>query len=125
MIKTEPRTGTSNFFSKLQLIRLKRKAMRYGVWFRVLPRIDRAIIELAVRVTDRIRSPALAKIIATIAGKLEEFVESRLVRVTREIGLPLTRRLSSYAQKWGYKTAKAWAGNADFARYLAVMNLNT
>jgi hypothetical protein len=42
----------------------------------------------------------------------------------REIGFKLTYRLSSIAQKLGNKTARMWAGDLDFARYLTVMKLN-
>ena len=115
---------TSGFIGKEQLLKLKLKAMRAGVWFRALPRIDRVLVDLTIRVAQCIRSPSLASSILSVARKVEELLESRFARAVREIGFSLTFKLSSLAQKWGNKTAGSWAGDEDFAKYLAVMKLN-
>ena len=109
---------------KVQLVKMKLKAIRAGVWFRALPRIDRALIDLTIKVAPNIRSTTLAISIISVARKLEYLFESKLTRTIREIGLPLTSKLSLIAQKWGNKEAKTWASDVYFARYLAVMNLN-
>jgi len=98
--------------------------MRVGVWFRALQRIDRALVDLTIKVTTSIRSPSLAKSILSIVGKLEEFLESKFLRAMREIGQPLAQKLGLFAQQWGNKTAKNWANNEDFARYWTAMKLN-
>ena len=115
---------TSKFVGKDQLLKLKLKAMRAGVWFRALPRIDRVLVDLTIRVAQCIRSPSLASSILSVARKVEELLESRFARAVREIGFSLTLKLSSLAQKWGNKAAGSWAGDEDFAKYLAVMKLN-
>ena len=46
MHKTASQDNAFSFIDKTQLIKLKLKAMRAGVWFRALPRIDRALIDL-------------------------------------------------------------------------------
>jgi hypothetical protein len=115
---------TPNFIDKRQLIKLKTKAMRAGVWFRALNRIDRVLIDLTIRVARCVRSSILAKCILSITRKLEGLLESRLVRAIREIGFSLARKLSLLAQKWGNEAAKEWANDFGFARYLAVMKLN-
>jgi hypothetical protein len=98
--------------------------MRAGVWYRALPRIDRVLIDLATRVTCTIRSATLAESILSITRKLEEVLENKLARATREIGVALAYKLSVFAQKWGNKAAYKWANDSAFARYLAVMKLN-
>jgi hypothetical protein len=115
---------TPNFIDKRQLIKLKTKAMRAGVWFRALNRIDRVLIDLTIRVARCVRSSILANSILSITRKLEGLLESRLVRAIREIGFSLARKLSLLAQKWGNEAAKEWANDFGFARYLAVMKLN-
>lgn len=107
-----------------QLLKLKLKAMRAGVWFRALPRIDRVLVDLTIKVAQCIRSPSLASSILSVARKVEDLLESRFARAVREIGFSLTCRLSLLAQKWGNKAARSWAGDEGFARYLAVMKLN-
>ena len=123
-MKPAQQNSTTSFLDKATLMKLKLKAMRAGVWFRALPRIDRVLVDLTIKVADTIRSPHLARSILSIVGKLEILMESRLQRAVREIGLPLAQKLSQFAQKWGNKTAKAWETDEGFARYWAAMKLN-
>jgi hypothetical protein len=116
--------ATSNFVSRGQLVKLKKKAIRAGAWFKVLARIDRVLIDLTVKVAQIVRSPSLVKRILSVTTKLEGLLESKLVRATGMIGFKLSCTLSLLAQKWGNSAAGAWAGDAAFSRYLAVMELN-
>ena len=124
MSSTTLQTSPFRFLEKTQLVKLRLKAMRSGAWFKALPRIDRVLVDLTIKVTASIRSPYLAQSILAIARKLEEFMENKLLRAIRESGLPLARKLSLFAQQWGNKTAEAWANDASFAQYWAVMKLN-
>jgi len=124
MPETALQNSTFSFLDKTQLIKLKLKAMRAGVWFRALPRIDRALIDLTIKVVSNVRSVTLAKSILSITRKLEALLESRFVRAMREIGFSLAYKLSLFAQKWGNKAAKEWANDFGFVRYLVVMKLN-
>jgi hypothetical protein len=116
--------STSSFLDKTQLIKVKRKAMRSGVWFRALPRIDRVLFDLTIKVARCVRSSILANRILSIIGKLEALLESKLARAIRDIGFPLACKLSLLAQKWGNEDAREWAKDAGFARYLAIISLN-
>ena len=124
MSKTAQHSSLSDFLNKAQLVKLKLKAMRAGVWYRNLPRIDRVLVDLTIRVADTIRSPYLARSILSIAGKLEGLLESKLQRAVREIGVPIARKLSLVAQKWGNVAATKWAFDDGFARYWATIKLN-
>jgi len=98
--------------------------MRAGVWFRALPRIDRVLIDLTIKVASNIRSFTLAKNILAVIRKLEGFLESSLLRALREVGLPLAQKLSLAAQKWGNPSAESWSSDSSFAFFLAVLHLN-
>ena len=124
MRKTLSCDGASKFIGKEQLLNLKRKAIRAGVWFRALPRIDRVLVDLTIKVAQSVRSASLASSLLSVADKLEGLLESRFARAVREIGFPLACKLSVLARKWGNSAAWAWAGDEGFARYLAVMRLN-
>jgi len=121
---TELQNRTFNFLDKATLVKLKLKAMRAGVWYRALPRIDRVLVDLTIKVAETIRSPHLARSILSIAGKLEGLLESKLQRAVREIGLPIAHKLSLFSQKWGNEAAEKWASDYGFARYWAAMKLN-
>ncbi len=124
MFDTAAKDNAFRFLDKKQLVKLKTKAMRCGVWFRALQRIDRVLIDLTIKVADTVRSAKLAKSILTLARRLESVMESGLSRAVRTVGLALAQSLSLVAQKLGNVSAKSWAFDRAFAVYLAVMHLN-
>jgi hypothetical protein len=124
MLKTALQERVSGFYNREQLLKLKLKAMRAGVWFRNLPRIDRVLIDLTIKVTISIRSITLANSIRAIIKKLESLLESSLTRALKGIGLQLAQKISLIAQKWGNALARNWASDLSFVKFLSVMHIN-
>ena len=124
MPKTLLQKLASSFLNKARLVKLRLKAVRAGVWFRVLPRIDRVLVDLTIKVASNIRSFTLARNVLAVVTKLEELLESSLSRAFREVGFPLAQKLSLMAQKWGNISAKSWPSDSSFIRFLAVMHIN-
>ncbi len=118
-------TLTSAQLGNNELVRIKARAMRRGVWFRVLTRGERAQIELTMRVVKRIRSFFLARVVSSIVEKLLDAMESRVTRLMREVGPALAQKLSGIAQKWGNSSAVSWIADPGFRQYLTVMYMNT
>ncbi len=116
--------NASSFLTKTHLIKLRLKAIRAGVWFKALPRIDRVLVDLTIKVANNIRSFTLAKNLLAVTRKLEKLLESSLSRAFREVGVRLAQRLSWIAQKWGNPFAESWASNVSFIKFLAVMHIN-
>ena len=106
------------------LLRLKLEAIRCRVWFRVLSRVNRVLIDLSIRMKDRIRSRTLAKVILALVEKLTDALESAVSRSVKCIGVPLARKASLLGQKWGNRDAQRWASDMSFARFLAIMSIN-
>jgi hypothetical protein len=123
-VQTVMQNNTSSLPNRTQLMQLRIKAMRAGVWFRALPRIDRVLVELTIKVADTIRSTYLAKSIFAVVSKLEELLESSILTSLKLIGRPIAEKLSSMAQKWGNISAKNWAADSSFVFFLAVMHTN-
>jgi hypothetical protein len=123
-VKTQMQNIPSSLLNRTELIKLRTKAMRAGVWFRALPRIDRVLVDLTIKVAENIRSAYLAKSIFAIVGKLEGLLESSVLKSLRLIGRPLAEKISSIAQKLGNNSAKNWASDSSFAFFLAVMHTN-
>jgi len=117
-------TRSSAQLGKNELVRIKARAMRRGVWFRVLTRAERAQIELTTRVVKRIRSFFLARVLTAIVEKLLDAMESKVMRLMREVGPVLARKLSRTAQKWGNNSAEGWPQDSGFIQYLIIMHLN-
>lgn len=124
MSKAALNGGVSRFLGKKQLVHLKTKAMRSGVWFKVLQRIDRALFDLTIRVVVYIRSAKLAESILVLVRKLEDTLESSFSSRLREIGLPLAQEIGFIAQKLGNISASGWVFDSSFAVFLAVMQTN-
>ena len=124
MPKTAIRKKAFCFLYKTQLMKLKLKAIRAGVWFKALPRIDRALVDLTIKVANSIRSTTLAKNILAVTSKLDGLLESSLLRAFRGVAHKLAQKLSSVAQKWGNLYASNWAVDVSFVKFLAVMHIN-
>jgi hypothetical protein len=100
------------------LFQTKKLALRRGIWFKILNRVERGIIDLTVKCVDDIRSVRLAKLVTAIIDKLHSALESTVDRLVRTIGLPLARKISNIANKWGNHLASLWANDLEFARFL-------
>jgi hypothetical protein len=111
--------------SKDELVMMRVKALRGGVWFKVLSEVERSTVNLAIRVVEKVvKSSLLARLMMGIIDKLKQATESRFLRMVGKVGLPLARKLSGIAQVWGNKSASQWAEDPGFIRYLTIMQMN-
>lgn len=108
-----------------EIIKVKTRALRRGVWYSATTGTERACIDLVIRLVERVRSCRLGKIVSIVLKKLDEAMESRVHHLMREIGRNLALKLSRIAQDWGHKSAVRWADDSGFIRYLSVACLNT
>lgn len=116
--------ATSTLLDRRRLSKIKRKAIRAGVWFRVLHRIDRVLVDLTIKVAKNICSTYLANRIFVIIGKLERIIDSQFHRLSRTVGRELAEKTSQIAQNWGNLIAKRWSTDWSFALYLAMLQAN-
>ena len=108
----------------MQLIKLRIKAIRAGVWFKALPRIDRVLVDLTIKVAENVRSSFLAKNIFEVVVKLGVLLENSVLKSLRLIGRPLAEKISLTAQKLGNSSAISWANDSSFAFFLAILHTN-
>jgi hypothetical protein len=102
------------------LTQVKKLALRRRVWFRLLSRVERGIIDLTIKCLDNIKSVKLAKLLTAIIGKLQSAMESTVDRLVRNFGLSLARKISNIAVSWGNPLASMWSDDLAFARFLVV-----
>jgi hypothetical protein len=124
MPKIVSRGFLPNLLDKACLKKIKLKALRAGVWFKVLPRIDRGLFDLAIRVAIKIRSDTLKRSLTAIMNKLEIALGDGVSRTLSSVGSSLARKLSLIAQRWGNKSAEKWICELSFHRFLAVIYIN-
>jgi hypothetical protein len=111
-------------FEKSDLFRLKLRAVRFGVWFRALRRIDRVLLDLTLRVCDGVRGSALARSLRAVVAKLENALGNRVAHVVDTVGFRLALWTGLVAQKLGNVSARNWGKDPSFARFLAIMYIN-
>lgn len=115
---------SGNSLSRFDILSVKARAVRRGVWFRVLSRMERACVDLVAKVVERVRSIRLQEMLASILGKLEDAMRNPVQRLMDAEASSLAVRLSQIAQQWGNRSAVGWAGNSAFIRFLAISCLN-
>jgi hypothetical protein len=103
---------------------LRREALRRGVLFQVLDDVERALLDLVPMCVQRPRSPGLIDALAKIVVKIRDAIKSGVAVLVDRVGKPLAARLSAVAVRWGNKSARNWAFDAGFARYLTIVSLN-
>ena len=116
-------TRSNDPCSREYLVKTMKKARRKGCYYRVLKQSERTLLDLTVRVVEKVRSFILAKLISQIVNKLLEAMESRVYRLIRTEGRCMAEQLSTIAQSWGNRSAKSWAKDRGFMQYLTVSNL--
>ncbi len=108
-----------------QLVEIQRKAMRQRVWCKALNRTEQAIVSLTIQCVDRIRSSKLIEIVKAIVIKLNAAMKGRVKKAIEFVGYSLSQKLSRVAEDWGNTSARRWALDPGFKRFLAIMYLNT
>ncbi|MEM3641369.1 MAG: hypothetical protein QXH37_05570 [Candidatus Bathyarchaeia archaeon] len=114
----------SRIIDKKELLKLRLKAINCGVWFRALNRVDRALVYLTIKVANKVRSVVLTDALRSIVKKLEDAMKNRVLQAMKDVGFQLARKLSLLAQKWGNFSARNWAYDLSFAKFLAMMHIN-
>jgi len=109
---------------RADLIKARTRAVRCGVWFRALSRVERAEVDLRIRVVGKVRSFLLARVLDSILRKLFEAMEGRVSRLMRDVGLLLARKLSVIVRSWGCKSADGWTRDSGFIQFLTVDYMN-
>jgi hypothetical protein len=123
--KVLDKTRSNDPTSREYLVKTIKRAKRKGCYYSVLKQFERRLLDLTVRVVERVRSFVLAKLISQIVSKLLEAMESRVYRLMRTEGRSLAEQLSKIAQSWGNRSAKSWVNDRGFMQYLTVSSLGS
>ena len=107
-----------------EIIKVKTRALRKGVWYRILTNVERAYIDLVIKVVERVRSRLLIGVLSSILRKLDAAMESQIWRLMRELGGKLASKMSQIAQNWGNKSAVQWTKDVGFVQYLTIIHMN-
>jgi len=116
-----------HFLTRKGLMELKLLALRRRVWFKALSRVERSIVDLTLRVVEKVRSIQLAKALSSIAEKLQEWLSSMKTfkEIALEAGLRMAKRMVEVAIKLKVENAYEWLKDKAYIFYLGVSYLNT
>jgi len=103
---------------------LKTRAIRKRVWFNVLDRVERGLLDLTMRWVDKVRSGRMTETVLRILLKLVQAMEHGTGRVL-VVGRELALRVSVLAVGWGNGEAYAWRLDKTFWRGLTLGRSNT
>ena len=112
-----------NYCSKLAAFKMR--SMRRGIWYKVLSVLERVQVDLTIRMLERVQSPILAKVLDSIIEKLSVALQSKVSTLIERVGFSQALKLSRIAKSWGHRTSETWNNNREFARFLAIMHLNS
>jgi len=114
----------THMFTCKYLLSMKKKALRRGVWYRTLDRVERGIVSLTARLIDRVESEMLGVELVKILAKLVKALKSGFVRHMEMFGLGRVFELSRLAVELGNLVAKGWVNDLGFVGYVSMMDLN-
>ena len=102
------------------LVSVRRVALRAGVYFRAIGRLERALFECAIRVVRVVWSDVLAKVLMRIIVRLLQAARSIPLALAEYIGARMASRAARIAQGWGYEEARDWKNDLGFIRWQAL-----
>jgi len=111
-------------FTSSFLTEVRRKALRRGVWYGALDRLERGILSLAAQLIDRVESEVLGVELVKILRKLNDAMRSGFARRMEVFGFRRARVVAGQAVALGCIGAGSWAGDLDFVRYLTFVEVN-
>jgi hypothetical protein len=111
--------------TRQNLMRIKSQALRMKVWFKVLSKVERAIIDLTINCVEKVRSSTLTETISKIISKILCMLEESFMTRAEKVGRIIAEKLCAIAKKWGNKTHLSWKQNRNYIRLLGINALNT
>ena len=102
-----------------KLAGLKTRALRKRVWYRVLSRMERGLLDLTMRWVSEVKSRTLTRVVIQILLKLARALNRSMVGIF-EKGETLAANLSELAVSWGDDVAHSWRFDLGFQRALGM-----
>jgi hypothetical protein len=103
------------------LKKIRRRALRKGVLYNSLDRVEQGILSLASRILDKVRSKMLGVEIVNILAKLREAMKSDFRKHVESYGIEKAKKMIEAA--YIFNSRVEWF-SLEYARYLAFIDYN-
>ena len=110
---------TSPFLSKI-----RKKALRKGVWYKALDSLERGILSLSSRVINRVESSLLGIELVKILSKLRFFFKSDFTKCIENYGYKRVKELVMISINWLPNYANRWINDLNYAKYITLIHIN-
>ena len=111
-------------FDRGFLTEVRRRALRRGVWYNAIDKIERGIISIAIKVVDEVKSSLLKTQLVRIIAKLRDAHKSGFFKHLEEFGMRRARTIRDQAAVFGYKPRDELVRDLDFVRYITFLDYN-
>jgi len=105
-------------------MRIKTRALRQRVWFKILSSTERAVLNLTIRCVVKVRSRVLWSIVSEIVNKILKTLECGFMEKAEDTGRKVAKKICHIASVWGNLRASSWEYDTDFVRFLGVTTIN-
>jgi len=119
------RERKGRLLSRQGLMKIRTRALRKGVWFEALSRIERSIIDLTIRCVDQVHSNVLMKTVVAILDKLLETLEEDYLKRVERVGREIAEKICEIAWLWGNPQAWTWKYDLRFVKFLGTNAMNS
>ena len=106
--------------SKDQLREARSYALRRRVWYLALDDVERNIVNLSIRLVERVKSPALAAELNKILAKIREASKNVFTRHIDAFGRRKVRQVVDAAVGFGNYSAVDWLRSDSLEKLLAL-----
>jgi hypothetical protein len=103
---------------------IKLKALRKGLWFKVLNKGERGLMDLTSQLVNIVRSNTLEKKLVKIIVKIRNDGKRSFESFMEDYGFRKAKQVSLMTVNLGYLKAEEWSIDLDFARYLTMIAYN-
>jgi hypothetical protein len=110
--------------TRQRLLKVKARALRRGVWFKALSRMERGVFDLTVRCVERVQSSVLAGMVSGIVAKLWKNLKPGFLDTAMRVGNVIAAEICDLALEWGNAGASFWRHDLGFTRFLGVSAVN-
>jgi hypothetical protein len=96
--------------------------MRKHVWYRVLDKVEREIVNLTISIIDEVRSFTLSQTLHGILDKVRDASKTAFMRTVESYGVCRAVKSIEQARRFGY-IVKGWLDDEAFPRLLALNHM--
>jgi hypothetical protein len=109
-------------FTRRFLYDLRIKALKKGIWYKTTSRLERGIINLSIKILDKVKSSALGIEIVNIVANLKKMLKSPFLKHMETYGIKQASKIAEYASILGYNGAKSLFHDNDYVRYITLLD---